>query len=400
LGVTPQERRHMRKSLDKVVLAVVIAGLLVGGIAIASAATKVRTVTTPQGTSVDVISVTGTVTEVSTAGTTENDTGVMGMLRRRPEGYAKVRDGADGTVYTLELDREEGAGIVMKVGDTVTVEGTLETRNSVNELNIWTFTGADGKTVTLRNADGSPSIETVSVAGTVIEVNLETTSEAPAPGGTTRPARKAMATIRVRQADDTIMTVVLGHEASNITVRIGDTVKIEGFKTPVDANIVMATTFTGADGKTVILRGLDGVSGPRGIRGESFTFSGIVTEVTPGATTGSIGDATEPIPSPVLTIKVKQADGTVLTVLLRDDESSLTVKVGDAVTVQGFKTPVDTNTVMATSFTGADGTTVRLGGRGLGRCGMLPGNRGAGRGFRGGMMGPGSAWDSVTPSET
>jgi hypothetical protein len=390
----------MRKSLEKVVLAVVIAGLLVGGIAIASAATKVRTVTTPQGASVDVISVTGTVTEVSTAGTTENDTGVMGMFRRRPEGYAKVRDGADGTVYTLELDREEAAGIVMKVGDTVTVEGTLETRNSVNELNIWTFTGADGKTVTLRNADGSPSIETVSVAGTVTEVNLETTSEAPAPGGTTRPARKAMATIRVRQADDTIMTVVLGHEASNITVRIGDTVKIEGFKTPVDANIVMATSFTGADGKTVILRGLDGVSGPRGIRGESFTFSGIVTEVTPGATTGSIGDATEPIPSPVLTIKVKQADGTVLTVLLRDDESSLTVKVGDAVTVQGFKTPVDTNTVMATSFTGADGTTVRLGGRGLGRCGMLPGNRGAGRGFRGGMMGPGSAWDSVTPSET
>jgi hypothetical protein len=390
----------MRKSLEKVVLAVVIAGLLVGGIAIASAATKVRTVTTPQGASVDVISVTGTVTEVSTAGTTENDTGVMGMFRRRPEGYAKVRDGADGTVYTLELDREEAAGIVMKVGDTVTVEGTLETRNSVNELNIWTFTGADGKTVTLRNADGSPSIETVSVAGTVTEVNLETTSEAPAPGGTTRPARKAMATIRVRQADDTIMTVVLGHEASNITVRIGDTVKIEGFKTPVDANIVMATSFTGADGKTVILRGLDGVSGPRGIRGESFTFSGIVTEVTPGATTGSIGDATEPIPSPVLTIKVKQADGTVLTVLLRDDESSLTVKVGDAVTVQGFKTPVDTNTVVATSFTGADGTTVRLGGRGLGRCGMLPGNRGAGRGFRGGMMGPGSAWDSVTPSET
>jgi hypothetical protein len=390
----------MRKSLEKVVLAVVVAGLLVGGIAIASAATKVRTVTTPQGTSVDVISVTGTVTEVSTAGTTENDTGVTGMFRRRPEGYAKVRDGADGTVYTVELDREEAAGIVMKVGDTVTVEGTLETRNSVNELNIWTFTGADGKTVTLRKADGSPNIETVSVAGTVTEVDLRTTSAVPFPGDTTRPAPKAMATIKVRQADDTIVTVVLGHEASNIAVKIGDTVKIEGFKTPVDANIVMATSFTGADGKIFILRGLDDVGDPRGIPGESVTFSGIVTEVTPGTTTGSTDDTTEPIPEPVLTIKVKQADDTVLTVLLRDDESDITVNVGDAVTVQGFKIPRDANTVMATSFTGADGTTVRLGGRGLGGCGMLPGNRGAGRGFRGGRLDPGSAWDSSTPSET
>ena len=390
----------MRKSLEKVVLAVVVAGLLVGGIAIASAATKVRTVTTPQGTSVDIISVTGTVTEVSTAGTTENDTGVMGMFRRRPEGYAKLRDGADGTVYTVELDREEAAGIVMKVGDTVTVEGTLETRNSVSELNIWTFTGADGKTVTLRKADGSPNIETVSVAGIVTEVDLETTSEAPAPGGTTRPAPKAMATIKVRQADDTVMTVVLGHEASNITVKVGDTVKVEGFKMPVTASTLMATSFTGADGKTVTLRGLDDACGPRGIKGESVTFSGIVTEVTHGATTGSTDDATEPAPEPVLTIKVKRADGTVPTVLLRDDESDITVNVGDAVTVQGFKIPRDANTVMATSFTGADGTTVRLGGRGLGGCGMLPGNRGAGRGFRGGRLDPGSAWDSSTPSET
>jgi outer membrane lipoprotein-sorting protein len=62
----------MRKTSGKVVLAIVIAGLLTGGIAIASAATKVRTITTAQGTSVDVISVTGTVTEVSTSPTAES----------------------------------------------------------------------------------------------------------------------------------------------------------------------------------------------------------------------------------------------------------------------------------------------------------------------------------------
>src|SRR5664280_1615969 len=129
----------MRKTLGKVVLAIVIAGLLTGGIAIASAATKVRTITTAQGTSIDVISVTGTVTEVSAPATTTAGTGFMGMFRRGSEGTAKIKDSADGTVYTLEFGREEAAGITMKVGDTVTVEGTSQTRNSVNELQIWTF---------------------------------------------------------------------------------------------------------------------------------------------------------------------------------------------------------------------------------------------------------------------
>ena len=114
----------MRETLGKVVLAVVIAGLLTGGIAIASAATKVRTVTMPQGTGVDVISVTGTVMEVSTASTTGASHGIMGIFRRGPAGYAKIKDNADGTVYTLELGREETAGLTMKVGDIVTVEGT------------------------------------------------------------------------------------------------------------------------------------------------------------------------------------------------------------------------------------------------------------------------------------
>src|SRR5664280_707862 len=139
----------MRKTLGKVVLAIVIAGLLTGGIAIASASTKVRTITTAQGTSVDVISVTGTVTGVSAPATTTAGTGFMGMFRRGSEGYAKIKDNADGTVYTLGLGREETSGLIMKVGDIVTVEGTSATRNSVKDLQVWTFTGADGKTVTL-----------------------------------------------------------------------------------------------------------------------------------------------------------------------------------------------------------------------------------------------------------
>jgi hypothetical protein len=393
----------MRKTLGKVVLAVVIAGLLTGGIAIVSAATKVRTVTAPQGTTVDVISVTGTVTEVSTAGTAESSQGFMGMFRRGHAGYAKIKDSTDGTAYTLELGREEAAGITMKVGDTVTVEGNVDVRNSVNELQIWTFTGADGKTVTLRKADGTPNIETVSVAGTVTEVNVPTTTT-PSTGDTTKPAPKAMATIKVKQADATIVIVVLGHDESSVTVKVGDAVKIEGFKTPMDANTIMATSFTGADGKTVTLRGLDGMGGGRDIQGEGVSVSGTVTEVTQvTTTTPSTADTTKPSPDVMATIKVKQADGTVLTVLLGRDASSVTVKVGDVVKVKGFKTSTDTNTIMATSFTGADGKTTTLGGKGFGGCGM-PGDRGdgqgTGRGFRGGMMGPGSSSDSSTPSNT
>lgn len=196
-GGDPVRRKNtMRKTLGKVVLAVVIAGLLTGGIAIVSAATKVRTVTTPQGTTVDVISVTGTVTEVSTPSTAESSHGFMGMFRRGPAGYAKIKDNADGTIYTLEFGRGEAASMTMKAGDTVTVEGTSATRNSVNELHVWTFTGADDKTVTLCKADGTPNIETVSVAGTVTEVNVPTTTT-PATGDTTKPAPKAMATIKV-----------------------------------------------------------------------------------------------------------------------------------------------------------------------------------------------------------
>jgi hypothetical protein len=259
----------MRKTLGKVVLAVVIAGLLTGGIAIASAATKLRTVTTPQGTSVDVISVTGKVTEVSTADTTENGRGIMGVFRRGPEGYAKIKDNADGTVYTLELGREESAGIAMKIGDTVTVEGTSATRNSVKELQVWTFTGTDGKTLTLRKADGTPNIETVSVGGTVTEVNVPTTT-APSTGDTTKPAPKAMATIKVKQIDNTVVTVVLGRNAADVTVKVGDAVKVEGFKTPMDVNTIMATSFTGADGKKVAIAvgGFRSGCGMPGGRGE------------------------------------------------------------------------------------------------------------------------------------
>jgi len=389
----------MRKTIGKVVLAVVIAGLLTGGIAIVSAATKVRTVTMPRGTTVDVISVTGTVAEVSTAGTTKNGRGIMGMFRRGSAGYAKIKDNADGTVYTLELGREETAGIAMKVSDIVTVEGTSETRNGVNELHVWTFTGADGKTVTLCKADGTPNIETVSVAGTVTEVNVSTTTT-PSAGDATKPAPKAMATIKVKQADGTVLTVLLGHDVNSLTVKVGDVVKIEGFKTPMDANTVMATSFTGADGNVVALRGPDDMGEGRGRQGESVSVSGTVTEVTQATPTPpSTGDTTKLAPKAMATIKVKQADGTALTVLLGHDVNSITVKVGDVVKVEGFKTPMDANTIMATSFTGADGNTVTLGGRGFGGCGMR-GGRGAGRGFRGGMMGPGPASDSSTPSNT
>ena len=257
----------MRKTSGKVVLAIVIAGLLTGGIAIASAATKVRTITTAQGTSVDVISVTGTVTEVSTPPAAESGKGFMGMFRRGPEGTAKIKDSADGTVYTLEFGREEAAGITMKVGDTVTVEGTSQTRNSVNELQIWTFTGADGKTVTLRKADGTPNIETVSVAGTVTEVNVPAATT-PLTGKTTKPAPKAMMTIKVSQADGTIVTVVLGRDANTVTVTVGEVVKVTGFKMSTDATTIMATSFTGADGKTVTLGGKGfGADGMRGGQG-------------------------------------------------------------------------------------------------------------------------------------
>lgn len=152
----------MKKTIGKIVLVVVIAGLLTGGFAIASAATKIWTVTTPRGTSVDVISVTGIVTEVLTAGTTENSRGIMGMFRRGPAGYAKIK-----------------------------------------------------------------------------------------------------------QADNTIVTVILGHDASSITVKVGDAVKIEGFRMPMDEDVIMATSFMGADGKTVPLNGSGfGGCGVRGGRGD------------------------------------------------------------------------------------------------------------------------------------
>lgn len=239
----------MRKTLSKVVLAVLLAGLLTGGIAIASAATKVRTVTTPQGTTVDVISVTGTVTEVTAPSTTAAGSGFMGMFRHQRNGYATIKDTTDGTVYRLELAPVASANLSMKAGDTVTVEGTMDTRNGVNELHVWTFTGADGKTVTLCNADGTPNIQTVSVAGTVTEVNVAAAT------GMTKWAPRTMNTIKVKQADNSVVTVVLGRDANTVTVKVGDIVKVEGFKTPMDANTVMAASFTGADGKTVTLNG-------------------------------------------------------------------------------------------------------------------------------------------------
>ncbi|MHB8071061.1 MAG: hypothetical protein ACYDHF_03790 [Candidatus Cryosericum sp.] len=381
----------MKKNLGKVVLAVIMAGLLTGGIAIASAATKVRTVTTAQGTTVDVISVTGKVTEVSDASSASSK-GFMGMFRR-DQGYAKITDDADGKVYTVELGREESADITMKVGDTVTVEGTVSIRGTENDLRVWTFTGTDGKTVTLVKADGTPNIETVTVAGTVTEVNQQT---APATGDTRRPVGRAMDTIKVKQTDGTVVTVVLGHGGDSITVKTGDTVTVTGFKTPMGTDTIMATSFTGADGKTVTLRALDGMYGDFQSKGESVTVSGTVTEVTQPTTTApsaddAAKDTMKPAPQAMMTIKIQQADKTIVTVVLGRSASSITVKVGDAVKVAGFKTSADATVIMATSFTGADGKTVTLGGKGFGDCGPRGGKgdgQDSGRGFRGGMMGP------------
>jgi hypothetical protein len=65
---------------------------------------------------------------------------------------------------------------------------------------------------------------------------------------------------------------------------------------------------------------------------------------------------------------------------------------------------MDTNTVMATTFTGADGKAVTIDAGGFrGGCGMR-GDRGdgqdTGRGFRGGMMGSDSLPDTSSPSST
>ena len=113
-------------------------------------------------------------------------------------------------------------------------------------------------------------------------------------------------------------------------------VKIEGFKTPMDANTVMATSFTGSDGKAVAVRDLDDKGGPRGIQGESVSVSGIVTEVTPATTTpSSRGDTGRLAREAMATIKVKQADDTIVTVVLGREASSIAVKVGDVVKVEG-----------------------------------------------------------------
>ena len=267
----------MKKNLGKVVLAVVIAGLLTGGIAIASAATKVRTVTTPQGTTVDVIAVTGKVTEVSDANSA-SASGFMGMFRRG-EGYAKITDDTDGKIYTVELGRAESADITMKVGDTVTIEGSVTVRGTTNELRVWTFTGADGKTVTLVKADGTPNIETVTVAGSVTEVDEHT---APVAGGTAKRPGNAMDTIKVKQADGTVVTVILGHGAESVSVKVGDSVKVTGFTTPMDTKTVMATEFTGADGTAITLRGMGGMRDGRGPGEGGRGFGGCASTVPAG----------------------------------------------------------------------------------------------------------------------
>jgi len=92
--------------------------------------------------------------------------------------------------------------------------------------------------------------------------------------------------------------------------------------------------------------------------------------------------------------KIKQADSTIVTVVLGHDYADVIVKVGDAVKIEGFRMPMDADAIMATSFTSADGKTVTLNGRGFGGCG---GGQGTDRGFRGGMMG-GWSGSNVAPT--
>ena len=81
------------------------------------------------------------------------------------------------------------------------------------------------------------------------------------------------------------------------------------------------------------------------------------------------------------------------------------MKVGDVVIVEGTSATRNSfKDLQVWTFTGADGKKVAIAADGFrGGCGMR-GDRGAGqgtgRGFRGGMMGPGASSDSPTPSNT
>lgn len=356
----------MQKSLGKVILVVVIAGLLTGSIAVASAATKVRTVTTSQGTTVDILSITGTVTAVSDP---ETNSGFFGRFRRRHV-EATITDDADGKTYTLEMGPVEAGAITMKVGDKVTVEGTVATRGSKNVVHVWTFTGADGKTVTLRKDDGTPNIETVTVEGEVTEVNRDSAS-----GTDTRPP-KSLDTIKVRESDGTEVTVVLGRAGDRISVNVGDKVKVTGFTTPMSATTVMATEFTGADGTTVTLRHLDDVPHGPISAAETVSVEGSVTKISLNEEDDDA--AARRKGEPFGTIDIAKADGSSVTVVLGRSVQSISVNVGDKVKVTGVQSPGDATTIIATEFTGADGTTIQL--RGPGRAGR---GRGAGEGPRG-----------------
>jgi len=229
------------------------------------------------------------------------------------------------------------------------------------------------------------------VSGTVTQVSSTGTST----GTDTRPGRRDLDWVKVKQADGTVVSVVLGHESSTIVVKVGDTVTVEGFSTPGNTGTVMATSFTGADGKTISLRSLDDLPGEHGGLDEaSVTVKGTVTEVST-ATPPSAPNGTVPSGTGVQTIKVKQADGTVTTVVLGPGATTVAVKVGDTVTVVGFARPSDSTTVVARCFTGADGTTVTLGGRGPGGRDMRDGGCFGGRGPRDGEGSRGPAPDAT-----
>jgi len=76
------------------------------------------------------------------------------------------------------------------------------------------------------------------------------------------------------------------------------------------------------------------------------------------------------------------------------------MKIGDIVTVEGTSaTRNSVKDLQVWTFTDADGKTITLGGKGF-EAGGMRGGQGSGRGFRGGMKGPGSASDSPVPSST
>lgn len=59
--------------------------------------------------------------------------------------------------------------------------------------------------------------------------------------------------IDVKETSGTTVTVNLGRDTKEISVKVGDTITVTGFEMSRGTAVLMARTFKGADGKTVTL---------------------------------------------------------------------------------------------------------------------------------------------------